>query len=80
MNSLSVDPLAPVTKPSQPGDGVGRTFFKVLLLASTLMSGGLAAQPADARLLITTTGTIAAGSETGGLFGLPVAMHEPGGR
>jgi hypothetical protein len=38
---------------------------------STLLSGGLATQPADARLLITTTGTIASGSETGGLFGLP---------
>ena len=71
MNPLSVDSLASATKPKQPGDGAGRTFFKALLLASTLLSGGLAVQPADARLLITTTGTIASGSETGGLFGLP---------
>jgi len=71
MNSLSVDPLASVTK---PGDGARWTFFRTLLLASTLLSGGFAAQPADASLLITTTGTITSGSETGGLFGLPVAM------
>ena len=71
MNSLSVDPLTSVTK---QGDGAGRTFLKALLLASTLLGGTLATQPADARLLITTTGIIASGSETGGLFGLPVAM------
>jgi hypothetical protein len=71
MNPLSVDALASATKPNQPGDGAGRTFFKTLLLVSTLLIGGLPAQPADANLLITTTGTITSGSETGGLFGLP---------
>src|SRR5450631_2557718 len=71
MNLPSVDALASATKPNQPGDGAGRTFFKALLLVSVLLSGGLLAQPADASLLITTTGTITSGSETGGLFGLP---------
>ena len=70
MNPRSVDALASATKPNQTGDGAGRTFFKALLLASTLLSGGLAVGPADAFLLITTTGTITSGSETGGLFGL----------
>jgi hypothetical protein len=74
MNPLSVDALASATKPNQPGDGAGRTFFKALLLVSTLLTGGLAVQPAAASLLITTTGTITSGSETGGLFGLPNAM------
>ena len=55
-----------------PCDG-SRVMFRALLLVSTLLSGGLAAQPADASLLITTTGTITSGSETGGLFGLPDA-------
>jgi hypothetical protein len=71
MNLLSVDAPASATEPTQPGDGAGRTFFKAVLLLSTVLSTGLVAQPADARLLITTTGTIASGSETGGLFGLP---------
>jgi hypothetical protein len=70
MNPRSVDAFASATKPNQLGDGAGRTFFKALLLASTLLSGGLAAGPADAFLMITTTGTITSGSETGGLFGL----------
>ncbi len=70
MNSPSVDPLASITKPR---DGAGLTFFKALLLASTLLGGGLAFQPADAGLLITTAGMITAGSETGGLFGLPIS-------
>ena len=73
MKPLSVGALASATKPNQPGDGTGRTFVKALLLVGTLLSGGLAAQAADARLLITTSGTIASGSETGGLFGLPSA-------
>ena len=73
MKPLSVGALASATKPNQPGDGAGRTFVKPLLLAGMLLSGGLAAQPADANLLITTTGTITAGSETGGVFGLPSA-------
>jgi hypothetical protein len=73
MNPLSIESLALATKPDQPGDGACRTLFKALLLMSSLLGGGLAAQPADAGLLITTTGTITSGSETGGLFGLPVA-------
>src|SRR4051794_10516171 len=71
MNPLSVDALASATKPEQPADVTGPTFFKALLLATMLLTGGLAAQPAAAGLLITTTGTITSGSETGGLFGLP---------
>src|SRR5262249_33165172 len=39
-----------------------------------LLGGGLAVGRADAALTITTTGTITSGSETGGLFGLPVGM------
>lgn len=74
MNLLSVYALASAARPRQPGDGAGRTFFKALLLASALLGGGLAAGPADASLTITTTGTITSGSETGGLFGLPVSM------
>jgi PEP-CTERM motif len=74
MNPLPVDALASATKLNQPGDGAGRTFFKALLLVSMLLTGGLPAQPADASLLITTTGTITSGSETGGLFGLPSSI------
>jgi hypothetical protein len=52
-------------------------MFKALLLASTLLTGGLMAGPANAApstypAVVTTTGTITSGSETGGLFGLPV--------
>jgi len=72
MNPLTVDALASATEPNQPGDGAARTFFKLLLLVSTLLSGALAAGPAES-LVITTTGTITSGSETGGLFGLPTA-------
>jgi hypothetical protein len=71
MKPLSVDALALATKASQPGNGAGWTFFKALLLVSTLLSGGLAAGPADAFLVVTTSGTISSGSESGGLFGLP---------
>src|SRR5271155_1337092 len=71
MKPLSVGALASATKPNQPGDGADRTFFKALLLVGTLLGGGLAVQVADANLLVTTTGTITSGSETGGLFGLP---------
>lgn len=70
MKPRSVDALASVSKPKRPRYGIDRTFFK-MLVASVLLSAGLAVQPADARLLVTTTGTIASGSETGGLFGLP---------
>jgi hypothetical protein len=65
--------LSSITKPDQPCDRAGRTFFKALLLVSTLLGCGLAAGAADASLLITTTGTISSGSETGGLFGLPTS-------
>jgi hypothetical protein len=61
---------------SRPSDGAHGIFFKALLLVSVLLTGGLTAQPADAGLLITTTGTIASGSETGGLFGLPSAATD----
>jgi hypothetical protein len=71
MKALSVGALASATKPNRSGDGAGRTFIKALLLLSALLSGGLAVQAAEARLLVTTTGTILTGSETGGLFGLP---------
>jgi hypothetical protein len=47
-----------------------RTTFRALLLASALVTGGLMAGPANADVTITTTGTIASGTETGGLFGL----------
>jgi hypothetical protein len=54
----------------------GRNIFRTLLLAGALFSGGLMAAPAKAGpllypLVVTTTGTITSGSETGGLFGLP---------
>jgi hypothetical protein len=65
--------MNPLSKLNLPGDGAGRIFFKALLLASALLTGSLAARPADAILLVTTTGTITSGSETGGLFGLPGA-------
>jgi hypothetical protein len=48
--------------------------LRALLLACTVASSGTLALPADAsEMLITTTGTIGSGSETGGLFGLPDA-------
>jgi hypothetical protein len=59
-------------KPNLPGLGSRSTVFKGLLLAGTLVCGGAAAAPGNA-LLITTTGTIGSGSETGGLFGLPAS-------
>lgn len=70
MNPLSVGAFASVA--TQPDDRAGRAFslFKALLLVSALLGGGLAGRPADASLLIETTGTITSGSETGGLFGL----------
>ncbi len=71
MCPIRVDAVASATESVSPGDGGGRTFFKALLLVSTLLSGGLLADPADAgEMLITTTGTITSGTETGGLFGL----------
>jgi hypothetical protein len=70
MNPRSVDALASATKPNCQSAGASRTF-KALLLVSMFLTGGLTTLPADASLLIKTTGTIASGSETGGLFGLP---------
>jgi hypothetical protein len=59
--------------PHQPSTG-NRASLKALLLATTLVSSGIMALPADAdEMLITTTGTISSGSETGGLFGLSTA-------
>jgi PEP-CTERM motif len=72
MNPIQNDAVASVSEHVQPGDS-GRTFFKALLLVSTLLSGGLMALPADASEIVTTTGTITSGSETGGLFGMPTA-------
>jgi len=69
MNSLS---LAAFPSPIKPQQRTARTLLKALLLVGTLLSGGLAVQPANA-LAIVTTGTIISGSETGGLFGLPTA-------
>jgi hypothetical protein len=71
MNLLSVYALASVAKPKLPGDGAGRPFLKALLLGVTLLGGGLAGLPAGASPQTVTTGIITAGSETGGLFGLP---------
>jgi hypothetical protein len=74
MSPIWVDAVASATEGVSPGDGGSRTLFKALLLVSTLLSGGLMALPADAgEMLITTTGTITSGSETGGVFGLPTA-------
>lgn len=71
MNLRSVDARVSATKPNQSGERAGRTSFKALLLVGMFLTGGLATPSADASLLIKTTGTIASGSETGGLFGLP---------
>jgi hypothetical protein len=66
--------MASANERVSPGDGGDRAIFKALLLLSTLLSGGLAALPAyAANMQIVTTGTITSGTETGGLFGLPVA-------
>jgi PEP-CTERM motif len=70
MNPLPVGARPSARKPNLPGLGSRSTAFKVLLIAATLVCGGLAAAPADA-LSVITTGTIDSGSETGGLFGLP---------
>jgi hypothetical protein len=71
MSPMRVDEVASASECVSPGDGGRRTFFKALLLMSTLLSGGLLADPADAgEMLVTTTGTITSGTETGGLFGL----------
>jgi hypothetical protein len=79
MKPRFVNALASATKPIQPGDGYsGRTFFKALLLAGTLLSGGLAIQPADASLVITTTGTIISGSETGEAWSFGAVAPESG--
>jgi len=72
MSPIQIDALASEAEHVQPGEA-GRTFFKALLLVSTLLSGGLMALPADASEIVTTTGVITSGSETGGLFGLPTA-------
>jgi hypothetical protein len=74
MSPISVDAVASASGPVQPDASEGRRFFKALLLVSTLLSGGLAALPAEAQTTITTVGTInPGGTETGGLFGLPDA-------
>ncbi len=70
MNSISIDAVASATEPGQPVDGGGRTFFKALLLVSTLLSGGLMAQPADAGdIAVITTGIITSGTDASNLFG-----------
>jgi hypothetical protein len=71
MNSRAVDASASATTSKRSGEPAGRTLFKTLFVGA-LLSGAFAAGPADAGLTITTTGTIISGTETGGLFGLPV--------
>ena len=71
MNPKRINELAATTGRRRLG-GDGRTWFKALLLVSTLLGGGLMAQPANAYLAITTTGTISSGTDTGNLFGLGV--------
>jgi|SRR5580658_5783339 hypothetical protein len=65
--------LSPAAGDGHRGFG-SRNIFRTLLLTSTLLSGGLIAEQADAALLyplvVTTTGTVTSGTETGGLFGL----------
>jgi hypothetical protein len=74
MSPIGIDAMASASECVSPGDGGGRAIFKALLLLSTLLSGGLATLPAyAANIQIVTTGTITSGTETGGLFGLPVA-------
>ena len=73
MKSRSVDASASANHPTPPGvTRFARSVFKVALIVGSLLGGGLI-QSADANLLLTTTGTILSGSETGGLFGLPTA-------
>lgn len=50
---------------------IDRNLLPGLMLAILLGIVGLGSRPAEATLVITTTGTIISGSETGGLFGLP---------
>jgi hypothetical protein len=76
MNPISVGAVAAAAMRHQLAGGAGRSVSKALLLASMLFGSGLAALPAHASntdMLITTSGTITGGSETGGLFGLPLA-------
>jgi hypothetical protein len=61
-------------KPDQSGS-LSSGLFKGLLVAATIVSGAVAAEPADASYFI-TTGTITSGSETGGLFGLPTGTTD----
>ena len=72
MNPITVEVSTPATRSNQPPGRTGRAVCKALLVVGTLLSAGeLVVQPADAAdLLITTTGTITSGSETGDLFGL----------
>lgn len=73
MKSQFVDASASATNPKQPGaKRLARSIFKAAILAGSLLGGGLI-QSANATLVLTTTGTIQSGSETGGLFGLPTA-------
>src|SRR4051794_26966951 len=70
-----MDPLcvrASAANPTLTGDRSRLMFLKPLLLIIALLCGALTASPAGA-YLVTTTGTITSGTETGGLFGLPTA-------
>jgi len=72
MNAPSIDVSSSTSK--QLGErAAGRSFLKAVLLASTLLGGGLAVQPTDAALIVTSSGRIVSGTESGGLFGLPIA-------
>jgi hypothetical protein len=73
MSSMQNDVLALARAPDEPSNG-NRISLKVLLLATTLVGCGMMALPADAgELLLTTTGDITSGTETGALFGMPAA-------
>ncbi|HTS20690.1 MAG TPA: PEP-CTERM sorting domain-containing protein [Casimicrobiaceae bacterium] len=77
MSLLSIDAFASEPESNPPGHGATGILFKALLLAGTLLCGAFATFPASANLVvITTTGMITSGTETGGLFGLPDATTD----
>jgi PEP-CTERM motif len=70
MNLAWIDASPLADESDQPASG-GGTCFRALLLGTTMAIGGMMASPADAnQFLVTTTGVITSGSESGGLFGL----------
>jgi len=71
MNPLSDGAQPSAGEANVSSHGSRSRVFRLLLVAGTLVCSVLAATPAEAVLVVTTTGTIVSGSETGGLFGLP---------